>query len=54
MLGKLFVEWPKFSGNTAYPIGWLARVSATLWDRNTEYGQLRWELLEWLIKELQK
>lgn len=20
MLGKLFVEWPKFSGNTTYPI----------------------------------
>lgn len=60
MLGKLFVEWPKFSGNAAYPIegNWLAydlaRVSATLWDRNTEYGQLRWELLEWLIEELQK
>lgn len=25
-----------------------------MWDRNTEYGALRWELLEWMIEELQK
>ena len=24
-----------------------------LWDKNTEYGRNRWELLEWLIEEIQ-
>lgn len=60
MLEKLFVKWPKFSGCVVYPIEgkWQAydsaRFNRTLWDRNTEHGQLRWELLEWLIEELQK
>lgn len=33
MLGKLFVEWPKFSGNTASQlkaIGWLTTLHASL------------------------
>lgn len=60
MLEKLFVKWPKFSGNPNYPINGGARAynkaksSTALWDRNTDYGILRWELLEWLIEELQK
>lgn len=24
------------------------------WDKRTEYGRLRWELLEWMIQELEK
>lgn len=60
MLEELFVKWPKFSGCTAYPIrgSWRAydeaKLNDTLWDRDTDYGALRWELLEWLIEELQK
>lgn len=57
---KLFELWPKYSGSIVFPIpgGMLAyneaKLNDTLWDLNTEYGQLRWELLEWLIEELQK
>lgn len=59
-LDELFKQWPKYSGIIHHPIpgGGIvydkAKHSATLWDRNTEYGKLRWELLEWLIEELQK
>lgn len=59
-LAELFVSWPKYSGHNHYPIagGHVAYRKAynddTMWDRNTEYGALRWELLEWLIEELQK
>lgn len=59
-LAKLFPRWPKYSGDYLIPIagGVEAYTKAyhndTMWDRNTEYGALRWELLEWLIEELQK
>lgn len=59
-LAKLFTSWPKYSGDDFLPIpgGVEAYAKAyrndTMWDRNTEYGALRWELLEWLIEELQK
>lgn len=59
-LAKLFARWPKSSKNPVYPIpGGMeayanARLCRTMWDRSTEYGALRWELLEWLIEELQK
>lgn len=33
---------------------YMASDTKQMWDRDTEHGQLRWELLEWLIKELQK
>lgn len=57
---QLFKRWPKYSGSIVFPMpGGMyayneASLNNTLWDRNTEYGQLRWELLEWLIEELQK
>ena len=56
-------EWPKHSGLPAYPVPsttatsartayWYALDSGTMWRRNTEYGKLRWELLDYLIEKL--
>lgn len=61
-------QWPGHSGNIDFPvpasrtdtspkaaeIKYMESSTKQMWDRNTEYGQLRWELLEWLIEELQK
>ena len=38
----------------AAPIKYMESNTKQMWDRNTEHGQLRWELLEWLIEELKK
>ena len=60
--------WPGSSGNIDFPvpanrtdtspeaalIKYMESNTKQMWDRNTEHGQLRWELLEWLIEELQK
>lgn len=59
-LAELFERWPKSSESLVYPIPGgaeaycSARLCKTMWDRSTEYGALRWELLGWLIEELQK
>lgn len=63
----LFERWPKFSGHIGFPVPapkeWgvdasdaytLTQEADTLWDRSTEYGRLRWELLDFLITELEK
>lgn len=61
-------QWPERSGHIDLPVPasrtdtspksaqhkYMASDTKKMWDRNTEYGQLRWELLEWLIEELQK
>lgn len=63
-LKEIWENWPKYSGMSLYPVpefegqrGKEARNSfyktILLWDRNTEYGRNRWELLEWLIEEIQ-
>lgn len=57
-----FMEgWPKHSRNNVYPIkvgeehpGNTYNKTENLWDRNTEYGQLRWELLNYMIETLEK
>lgn len=60
--------WPGSSGHIDYPVPasridtspkaayhkYMESNTKQMWDRNTEYGQLRWELLKWLIEELQK
>ena len=60
--------WPGSSGHANFPVPanrtdtspkaayhkYMESNTKQMWDRNTEYGQLRWELLEWLIEELQK
>lgn len=64
----LMRQWPERSGHIDWPVPasrtdtspkaayhkYMESNTKQMWDRNTEYGQLRWELLEWLIEELQK
>jgi len=50
--------WPKYSGWPRYPVPHPvlepenAFYRCDLWDKATEYGQARWELLDFLIGEL--
>jgi len=52
--------WPKRSGAFSYPVPhptiapMIAYDTCDLWDKSTEYGRNRWELLGFLIKELSK
>lgn len=64
----LMNQWPDSTGHLDYPVPanrtskchktaqHKHMVSSTeqMWSKGQEYGQLRWELLEWLIEELQK
>ena len=57
---ELMKDWPKHSGNNEFPITvrGINPMKEYLdyydkWDRKTEYGRLRWELLEWLIEKLE-
>lgn len=67
-MSHLMQLWPGSSGHIDYPVP-ASRIDTSpkaakvkyeisntklMWDRDTEHGQLRWELLEWLIEELQK
>ena len=60
-LAPYFVRWPKFSGDPDYPVphpekgAYVAYLTARKrFDQNTEYGRNRWELLHFLIEELEK
>lgn len=60
-LEPYFRRWPKFSGNIEYPVPhpelnpYTAYNEArNLWDRDTEYGRNRWDLLEFIIAEIEK
>lgn len=57
--------WPHFSGDVYFPVpapadqyldcyDYYFERQQDLWDKTTEYGQLRWDLLDHLIKELSK
>lgn len=51
LVGYLSQGWDKYSGNRTYPVPY--KVGDT--DKWTgEYGQLRYELLDFLIEELTK
>lgn len=61
-LNRLFKTWPKFSGNSRYPIRSSIRKPPSYsflkgvekgnnWDKRTKYGRLRWELLDFLIEQ---
>ena len=60
VLYQLMKDWPKHSGVTEFPICAYG-VSPMkefvncidMWNQKTPYGQLRWELLEWLINKLE-
>lgn len=59
-----FETWPHYSGDPSFPVPSPDRSIAAidyyfdkgndLWDRDTEYGRLRWDLLDHIIKELSK
>lgn len=56
-----FKTWPQYSGDIDFPVpGPAAAIDAyfdnlyDLWDRDTEYGRLRWDLLDHIIKEMSK
>ncbi len=65
-LPLLWASWPEWSGDDKYPVPpyraseshagaqQAYNLTSDLWDRGTEYGQLRWELLEHCIKTLQE
>lgn len=64
----LMRQWPERSGHIDWPVPasrtdtspksakhkYMVNNTEQMWDKGQEYGQLRWELLEWLIEELQK
>lgn len=57
--GISFKDWEHFSGLEDYPVP--AHIDANRayetfdkWSKKTKYGQLRWQLLDWLIKEFEK
>lgn len=65
-LHKLMEHWPKFSGCSVYPIKVpkadigkfrnyysYAGSRNLLWDKRTEYGRLRYELLDFLIEKFE-
>lgn len=60
LMVELFESWPKFSGDSSFPIvvghletdadaQYLSRNSDQLWDKGTEYGRLRYELVDHMI-----
>ena len=64
VLVPLFRQWPKFSGVDKYPVPSTKKVYTakeqftmagdTKWDKRTKYGRLRWELLDFITKEMYK
>ena len=52
-LEQSFPNWDKFSGSLHLPIPEVDGLNhryGKLWDKTTQYGRLRWELLDFLIE----
>lgn len=59
-----FKTWPHYSGDEGFPVPSpdksIEAIDAyfdnkgDLWDRDTEYGRLRWDLLDHIIAEISK
>ena len=61
VLYRLMKDWSKHSGVTEFPICVYGvnpmkefAACTDMWNQKTPYGQLRWELLEWLIEKLER
>ena len=66
LLQELMKQWPKYSGHWKFPIPhpmrpgnqeeamWIYCNTYSMWNKTTAYGRLRWELLEFMIAELEK
>lgn len=68
--GSLFLHyahrWARFSGDMAYPVPHpeyaprpayahaVAKGGLSFWDKRTEYGRARWELLDFVINQLEQ
>lgn len=52
-----FNEWENFSGDYQYPIPSnnpeFAYHNFDKWSKKSKYGQLRWQLLDWLIEQFE-
>lgn len=55
------LKWDKYSGSFGFPIPhpilnpkYAYDIGLDKWDRNTEYGQNRWEALDYIIEELKE
>lgn len=58
LLVSLFRLWPKYSGMCGYPVPFnggviSAYINEPLWDCSTQYGRNRWELLDFLLEQVQ-
>jgi hypothetical protein len=56
--GISFKDWKHFSGSLRYPVP--AHIDAEKaydnfdrWSKKSKYGQLRWQLLDWLIEQFE-
>ncbi len=61
----LFAAWPSFSGDIGYPVAdpnvlesanlqyTAAFYAKKMWDKRCRYARLRYELIDWMIKELE-
>jgi len=57
-------DWPYYSGDTKYPVPHpsysprraynVAHLHDNMWDKDTEYGKMRYNLLNFLIAETEK
>ena len=60
---ELMQEWPNYSGDPSYPVSdknsslspgdqyLSARINNKMWNSSTEYGRLRYNLLNFLIEQ---
>lgn len=61
ILRDFFTTWPKYSGRITFPVphptyapNEAYTILENLWDRGTEYGRNRWELLDHCLAETLK
>ena len=52
-----FNQWEHFSGSYAFPVPAqnpaVAYSRFNKWSKKSKYGQLRWQLLDWLIEQFE-
>lgn len=56
-VSDLAVGWPKHRGNPAFPVPREEaedRDLTDIWDRTTQHGRDRWELLDWIIERAEE
>lgn len=53
VMGRLFREWPEYSGNVSYPVPGIY-WKWDRWSKRTKYGQARRRLLAFMIKTLRE